>query len=118
MPDRFLLAYSHWLINIGFAASVLFAPLNSLWWPWWREAWGWNIVSLEVCIAGDLISSVLFVDFHLTSDMLQWATIVFLTLTIAIIIWRSIMIWRIQRAAAPESSTRQRAGDEEGSACR
>lgn len=107
-----LLVYSHWLINVGFIVSLLFAPLNSLWWPWWQQAWGWNIVSLEACIAGDLLSSFLFVDFHVALESLQWVTITSLTLTIAIIIWRTAMIWRTQRLVTFDARDQARAGYE------
>lgn len=98
-PDHILAAYEHILINVGFVISLLFAPVNSLWWPWWQEHWGWNIVTLEMCIAGDLLSSFLFIDFHVASDALQWVTAFSLTLTVIIIVWRSLMIWQTQREA-------------------
>lgn len=96
-PDHALLAYDHVLINVAFITSVLFTPVVSLFWPWWRESWGQNIVALETCIAGTLFSSWLFIDWGISSDILQWVTAAFLTLVVLIIIWRTVMIWHAQR---------------------
>lgn len=99
-PDHFLLSYDHVLINVAFITSVLFTPVVSFFWPWWQESWGQNIVALEACIGGTLLSSWLFIDWGISSDVLQWVTASFLTLVVLIIIWRTVMIWHAQRYSA------------------
>lgn len=101
-PDHALLVYEHVLVNVAFLTSVLFAPVVSAFWPWWEESWGQNIVLLELCIAGSLFSSWLFIDFGVNVDSLQWVTAAFLTLIPLIIIWRTVLIWLTQRQAARE----------------
>lgn len=96
-PDHALLIYDHVLINAAFIISVLFAPVVSAFWPWWQEQWGQNIVALELCIAGTLLSSFLFVDFGINTVVLQWVTAGFLTLVPLVIVWRTALIWYAQR---------------------
>jgi hypothetical protein len=90
----------HVLINVAFITSALFTPVTSLFWPWWQSTWGWNIVTLEACIAGTLLASWLFLDFGVDFQALQWITAVFLALIIVVITWRAVMIWREQRRGA------------------
>lgn len=106
MPaNHILLSVDHVLINIAFVASVVFTPMTSAYWPWWKSWWGRNIVMLETCIAGDLLASWLFIDFGIASFILQWVTAVFLALTVSIIVWRAIMIWVEQRKGADDDDS-------------
>lgn len=102
-PDHALVVYDHVLINAAFIVSLLFTPVVSLFWPWWKEWWGQNIVALELCIAGTLLSSWLYIDFGVNSDVLQWLTAGFLTLIVLVIVWRTALIWYTQRYRATES---------------
>lgn len=105
-PDHALLVYEHVLINVAFITSVLFTPVVSVFWPWWDEPWGQNIVVLELCIAGSLLSSWLFIDFGINALVFQWFTAACLTLVPLIIAWRMMLIWKAQRLAAAEQAAR------------
>lgn len=102
-PDHVLAAYDSVLVNVAFFASVLFTPVVSAFWPWWREWWGQNIVLLELCISGTLFGSFLYTDFGVDSDALMWVTSVFLTAIPVIIVWRAAMIWHAQRAGQQQA---------------
>ncbi len=105
MPqDHVLTVIDHVLINAAFITSLLFVPVTSVYWPWWQSWWGRNIVILELCIAGTLFSSWLFLDFGISSDALQWVAAFFLTIIVGIVIWRAVMIWFEQRMGARERS--------------
>jgi hypothetical protein len=99
-----LMVVDHVLINAAFITSLLFVPVTSAYWPWWQSWWGRNIVILELCIAGTLLGSVLFLDFGISSVAFQWIAAFFLTAIILIVIWRAVMIWAEQRKGAREHS--------------
>lgn len=99
-PGHALVIYEHVLVNVAFLVSALFTPAVSFFWPWWNGQWGQNIVLLELCIAGSLLSSWLFIDFGMGGAVFQWLTVSFLTLIPVIIIWRTALIWKAQRADA------------------
>lgn len=105
MPqDHVLVIIDHVLINAAFITSVLFVPVTSAYWPWWQSWWGRNIVILELCIAGTLLGSWLFLDFGISSVAFQWIAAFFLTAIVGIIVWRAVMIWFEQRKGAREHS--------------
>lgn len=119
-PGHALLLYEHVLVNVAFVISALFTPVVSLFWPWWESQWGQNIVSLELCIAGSLLSSWLFIDFGMDGAFFQWLTALFLTMIPFIITWRTVLIWRIQRQAMRDKreTAQARCQDAESGDCR
>jgi hypothetical protein len=87
-----------WTVNATFWAAVLFPVLIGFIWPWWRDWWGQNMISLDLCIAGATFASVLRYDFGVHSIALAWVDVVFLALVFFILVWRCVMIFRTQRA--------------------
>lgn len=113
-PDPVLAHYLDWMVNIGFFVTLAFVPINSLWWPWWKEWWGRNIVLLDLFIAGTLFPDVLYLDWHITAWILQWSQAVALTATVLVIPWRTALIWNAQRAEAVLERKRPPAPDGTG----
>lgn len=101
MHDLQLLAdIVRWEVNACFLVSMLFPVVTWFFWPWHESSWGWNIVLLEIGIAGTLFPSWLLVDFHVTDLPLEWVQVVFLALVPVNVIWRTVIIWRVQRKGA------------------
>ena len=86
-----------WLVNIAFIATALFPAVTALYWPWWNSAWGWNIVTLEACIAVTLLPAWLYRDFRIDNIGLRWTSTAAFTLVIVVVVWRAFMIWHTQR---------------------
>lgn len=97
MSNYSLITSVHWEINIAFAASLLFPVVTRFFWPWNESSWGWNIVTLDLSIAGTLLPSFLKLDFGILDLPLEWSQVVFLGLVTVNIIWRTVMIWTVQR---------------------
>ena len=93
------------LANAGaallFWVCALFPFVMGIVWPWWQTWWGRNIVSLEVALAVVLFPSILHREFGLNTDtyFFGWIAVAALFAASAIVIWRSIMIYRVQRKA-------------------
>jgi hypothetical protein len=98
-----LLTTVSWEIKTGFLVSLLFPFVTRVFWPWHLSWWGWNTVLLELSIAGTLFPSVLHRDFGIADLLLTWSQVVFLGLVVINVLWRTVMIWRTQRAGvAPD----------------
>jgi hypothetical protein len=103
--------------NIGFIVSILFPIVTSFFWPWHESWWGWNTILLELSIAGTILPSVLSADFHLNSTPLQAVRLIALATVAINVLWRTVMIWRTQRAGASRRVSRKsEAGQPEGAA--
>ena len=97
-----LLTIVHWEINIGFLVSLLFPVITRFYWPWNESDWGWNIISLELSIAGCLLPSFLFIDFGVTDMLLRWSQVLFLG---------AVIIWQTQRkGSSDKAETREKSG--------
>jgi hypothetical protein len=101
---QFLADMVRWEVNVCFLVSVLFPVVTWFFWPWHESSWGWNIVLLEIGIAGTLFPSWMHIDFQVTDLPLEWMQVIFLALVPANVIWRTVIIWRVQRAGAREPS--------------
>lgn len=84
-------------IMVGFWVSLAFPFVTRFFWPWNKSWWGWNIVMLDLSIAGTLFPSWLFLTFHVNDAWLQWIQVFFLGLVVVNVVWRAVMIWRTQR---------------------
>jgi len=91
---------TEWEVNACFIASVLFPVVTRLYWPWHESSWGWNIVMLEIGIAGAILPSWLFIDFRVSSQTLELLQVISLALVFVNVVWRAVMIYRSQRAGA------------------
>jgi hypothetical protein len=86
-----------------FWVSFAFPLAVSLIWPWWRSDWGRNIVALEACIWLSLAPAPLHVMFGVQyGPFLAWFQVAAVFGAGLIVIWRAVMIWRIQRYHDPE----------------
>lgn len=97
---RLILDLSEYAIWFAFLASALFPALTSLFWPWWKTTWGWNIITLELGIALALLPSWLRLAFGLrptASYAFAWLVIVSVFAVGFVVTWRGILIWRTQR---------------------
>jgi hypothetical protein len=89
--------YAIWF---SFLAAVGFPLVTSLFWPWWRSEWGWNIVTLEMAIAVALLPAWMHFAFGLTtrgSYGFAWLQVGAVTLVGVIIVWRTVLIFLTQR---------------------
>jgi hypothetical protein len=89
-----------WEVNACFVVSLLFPVVTRLYWPWHKSSWGWNIVMLEIGIAGAIFPSWLFIDFRVSDQPLELVQVISLALVFANVVWRAAMIYRSQRAGA------------------
>lgn len=86
--------YALWF---AFCASLAFTPVVSLIWPWWRHAWGVNIVTLELAIAAALLIPWLRLVFRLDGLAFQWVELAAVVYVGMVILWRVALIWKDQR---------------------
>jgi hypothetical protein len=93
---------SNVLVLVIFTVSVLFTPVVSLYWPWWKNDLGRSIVSKSIAMA--LV--FLFPALHLMFDgefrtaPYQWFELACFALVPVIFVWRAVAIWRLQRNGA------------------
>lgn len=97
---------SEFAVWFTFMTSLLFTPVTSLFWPWWKSTWGWNIVSLEFCIALALLAPWLRFAFGIRTSsnaLAAWLEVAAVLLCGMIVAWRAVMIYLTQRAMAQDS---------------
>jgi hypothetical protein len=80
-----------------FWVSLAFPFVTRIFWPWNKSWWGWNIVLLDLSIAGTLFPSWFYMTFHVSDIGLLWAEVIFLGLVVVNVVWRTVIIWRTQR---------------------
>lgn len=106
-----LLTIVHWEINVVFLTSLLFPVVTRFYWPWNESSWGWNIISLELSIAGCLLPSFLYIDFRIDDWLLRWSQVIFLAMVGVIVLWRAVIIWQTQRKGlSDKAETREKSG--------
>lgn len=91
-----------YVIWFSFLVAVLFPLLTSAVWPWWKHAWGINIIVLEGAIALALLPPWLRLVFGLKSFtyLFAWVQLASVALVGIIIVWRLVLIWHTQRDGA------------------
>lgn len=97
MVSQSLMDALEWAVNATFWTSLFFPIVIAGVWPWWQDWFGQTMVALDLCVAGAAAQGVLRYDFGIRSTSLAWADVVFLVLVTAVIVWRTIMIFRTQR---------------------
>lgn len=101
--DQPLIDAVQWLINVGFAVSVLAPAVTASFWPWWRTKpsfWGWTIMSFDLAFGLVLLPSFVEIDFGFHFVILIWLQLVFISLSVLLVAWRTVMIYLTQRDAA------------------
>lgn len=81
----------------GFVASLLF-PLVGIFYPWWRNSLGWNLISFDAAIAVALLPAFLHKVFGLMPVGIEFLYIEAFALTAVplIVLWRTVILWRAQ----------------------
>jgi hypothetical protein len=89
----------NWGINVAFVSSILFPVAIRPIWAWTESAWGWNTIAFDVVVALALLPVWLHRTFNLNpgSLMFLWIQAASLCAIPVIIIWRTWIIWRVQR---------------------
>lgn len=95
-----LLAITRAEVMTGFWASLAFPVVTRFFWPWNKSWWGWNIVLLDLSISGTLFPSFLYMTLGVSNLWLQSLQVFFLALVIVNVVWRAVMIFRVQRKEA------------------
>lgn len=98
MVDQPLLDAVQWAANFTFwGSAVAFPVTTTMFWPWWRSDWGWNIVLFELVVGGTSLPYVLLLNWGVRGTWLAWMEAVFLSVAFAVLFWRTVIIWRTQR---------------------
>lgn len=91
-------------IQCVFYTSLAFVVLISLFWSWWKTQLGWTIALKSLAIAAAVFLEMLEVwfgpGFVRDHPGLETVSIVSLFCVPLILIWRLVVLYRIQRAGA------------------
>lgn len=93
----------NWIINLAFWVCLAFPVITALYWPWWKDHWGWSIVVLELLVPVALLAGVLRIDFGLRSldpILFGWIVLAALGLIPLVVLHRIWLIWHKQQEAA------------------
>jgi hypothetical protein len=102
---RLIADLSEYVVWYAFVVTVLFPVVTSAFWPWWKSAWGWNIVTLEMGIALALLAPWLRFAFGIrivSSYVAGWSEITAIGICGGVVTWRAVIIYLTQRAAVRE----------------
>jgi hypothetical protein len=98
LPDLLYLAS-----QVTFWISFAFPFVMSLFWPWWKNPWGWNIMALETVIWLSLVPTPLHALFGLAyGPVLSWIQVVAVFTAGAVVLWRGVLIFLAQRQPSEE----------------
>jgi hypothetical protein len=100
---RLQLDLINWFVNLAFWVCLAFPLVVALYWPWWKDWWGWSIVVLELLIPVALLGGILRIDFGLRSlnpFLFGWIELTAIGLIPLVVIHRTWLIWYRQRIAA------------------
>ena len=86
---------------VAFWVCAVWPAVTATFWPWWQHEWGWNMVIKTELIAVALLSSILKIEFGITSGyVLLWTTVAAVTAIPVVVAWRTWIIWRGQHEGA------------------
>lgn len=101
---QFLRDWIEWMEIVVFWVSALAPIITSFFWKWWMSIWGWNIISLEVCIFGLLLRPAIHLTFGISGNPSSipwaWEQAILFTCIAPLIIWRTVVIYHTQRSGA------------------
>lgn len=88
-------------VSVGFVIGV------STFWPWWKTNLGLTIVLKTACIAAILLPFNLHVLLGINEDTIawRWFGVIMLGGIAAVIVWRFIVMWVIQRYDPPPTKS-------------
>jgi hypothetical protein len=93
------------LIMVTFFCSLAFVALFTLVAPWWRYPAGRSTVALDAALALTLLPSVVHHIFGFRSaedPFFAWFTVGAFALVPCVIVWRAVIIVRMQRAGVKD----------------
>jgi len=91
------------VVLAGFVSAFLFFA-TSLFYPWWKSEFGWNVMALDVAIGLALTPAFLHRVFNVpvTSIWFLYVEAAALSAVPVIVAWRIWVFYKIQRAGASE----------------
>lgn len=103
---EFLKDWAAIAINVIVWGGLAYPAILRLFWPWHQHWWGRNFVATEVCTALALLGAVVYHDWRPLAHLLfgfYWLQNLSFTAIPIILIWRGVIMFRIQRALAENS---------------
>jgi heme exporter protein D len=90
-------------VFIGFLSAALF-PLVGIYFPWWRHAFGWNLIAFDFAVAVALFPAFLHRVFGVPVAGLFYIYVVAVALTLVpiIVVWRAHVLYQEQKRGAEE----------------
>lgn len=114
--DAIILAFKAAEVS-GLVTITFFIICYSTWARWWSNQIGRTIVVKDLLLIVVFIPSVLslFLDFNrLTSHIAAWTDIAMIGLISPVMIWRTVVFWRIHKAGRGRLDVPLKPSDEEG----
>ena len=103
-------------IQVIFYTSIAFIIGVSFIWPWWQDQLGWSIITKTAALAIVLLQPMLIIwlgpNEFTSARWLSWFSVWVLFLVPAALIWRFIVIYRIQRKGAAHQPYKPRNPEE------
>jgi hypothetical protein len=98
------------IVNVTFVVSVLFTPVVSLFWPWWKHGLGRTAAAEAICLALAFLPSVLNLWFGLTitNVIYQWFVLACVGAIPCILVWRVAVTWNLQVKGALDGRQKSR----------
>ena len=85
-------------IEAIFYASLLFVAAVSCFWAWWKSQLGWTITAKSLALAVATLPAMFYYWFHgQDPPWLRDVSTAALWAVPLILIWRAIVLWRVQR---------------------
>jgi cation transport ATPase len=103
--------WNDWLqiaVLVAFFVAVLFPAVVPIFWPWWRHAIGWNIVSMDLAVGIALFPAFLRrIGIVLSPLTMLVLASVSITVVPIIIVGRGFVLYRAQKAGAVAARERE-----------
>jgi len=106
MPSPLIAAI---LVRAGFWLALLFTPVVSSYWPWWKHDLGWTIAAESWAFAVLLLPGQLTTWFgvHLEREAWWvWLQLLAFAVAISIFPWRAWATYRVQRKGVRRARAR------------
>jgi hypothetical protein len=109
-----LVNFDNWVVLVTFWVSVLFVPVVSTFWLWWKEPYGRATVSIEILIGLALAPGAIrrMFDIPITGiGFLLFSSIVVALIPIRLV-WLFVTIYQLQREPDVDPNDRQKEVDQ------